>query len=207
MKKSFLLVGLIGLIVCFASCEPKVPEVPDSTNKDTCLVAMLSYLPYEANQSATFIHDGDKAQWTITPYTGGSSNKEFPEIISEAYGDMWNNVIFAEFTVDGIGNLYRSQIAMNIYPQKDKYYVSILAELRFAVGSYYSGGITQLLEKDDFNAFMAADTIALPLETLSYDQPHPSETLPENSVAYLVKNKGLAEFSIDGGRTYWRLAE
>ena len=62
-------------------------------------------------------------------------------------------------------------------------------------------------EKDDFNAFMAADTIALPLETLSYDQPHPSETLPENSVAYLVKNKGLAEFSIDGGRTYWRLAE
>ena len=207
MKKSFLLVGLVGLTMSFASCEPNVPEVPDSTNKDTCLVAMLSYLPYEANQSATFIHDGDKAQWTITPYTGVSSNKEFPDVISEAYGDMWNNVIFAEFVVDGIGNLYRSLIAMNIYPQKDKYYVSIIAELRFAVGSYYSGGITQLLEKDDFNSFMAADTITIPLKTLSYDQPHPSETLPENSVAYLVKNKGLAEFTIDGGRTYWRLAE
>ena len=201
--KKISMLGLCGFLFCLSSCEPAEPEFQDITNIDSCLVSMLSYLPYETNQSYTFVNDADNAQWKITPYT---ENGKFPEVMSSTFGSEWENLIFADFVVDGIGNLYRSQIAMDVYPEKGGFHVYVGAEIRFDVNSYYYGSYTQVLDTMAFNKFWSADTITIPLKGLDYDK-QPTVTLPENAAAYLVKNKGLAEFSIDGGRTYWRLAE
>lgn len=198
--------GLFGFLFCLTSCDRPEPELPNLTNIESSLESMLSYLPYEANRSYTFVSDADNVQWTITPYTNSSLGVDFPDITSATFGSMWENLIFAEFVMDGIGKAYRSQITMDVYPNKGGFYVFVGADIRFDVNSYYYGSYTQTLDTVAFNNFWSADTITIPLKGLYFDK-QPTVTLPENSVAYLVKNKGLAEFSIDGGRTYWRLAE
>ena len=103
MKKIMLLASLSVLIATFVSCNP--PEPTDNTNPDICLATMLRYLPYEANQSYTFVHEGDDAQWTITPYVENSAST-FPIIKHSGYFDSskdnWENHINAYFNVIGI---------------------------------------------------------------------------------------------------------
>jgi hypothetical protein len=203
MKK--LLFLFAALAICLVSCDPPETELSDYTNKENSFVAMLNYLPYKANQSYTFVHDDDNTQWTFKPYSGGIYGNEFPVGISDMDGSIWYNSVAAEFVAND-DTRHRTKLMMELNPEGDSFYFYASADLVVETGSCYTGFITLNLDSAQLNTLLC-DTIFIPLKKKSYYTGQAGETLPENSVAYLVKNKGLAEFSIDGGRTYWRLAE
>ena len=206
MKKIMLLASLSVLIATFVSCNP--PE--DNTNPDICLATMLRYLPYEANQSYIFMHEGDDAQWTITPYVENSAST-FPTIKHSGYidssKDSWENHINAYFNVIGIQEEKTTDISMAVYsPEEGKYKISIYASLQLSQNISCKAGGTLLVDAIGLNEFWS-DTIVLPVIGITDVEKKESLEVLDQSVLCLVKNKGLAEFSIDGGRTYWRLAE
>ena len=208
MKKIMLLASLSVLIATFVSCNP--PEPTDQTNPDICLATMLHYLPYEANRSYTFVHEGDDAQWTITPYVENSVST-FPTINHSGYidssKDSWENHINAYFNVIGIQEEKTTDIIMSVYsPEEGKFQIRVYTTLRLSKNISCLAGINSLVNSEGLNNFWS-DTIVLPVIGITDVEKKESLEVLDQSVAYLVKNKGLAEFSIDGGRTYWRLAE
>lgn len=208
MKKIMLLASLSVLIATFVSCNP--PQPTDQTNPDICLATMLHYLPYEANRSYTFVHEGDDAQWTITPYVENSVST-FPTIKHSGYFDSskdnWENHINAYFNVIGIQEEKNTDISMAVYsPEEGKYKISIYVSLQLSQNISCKAGETLLVNAIGLNEFWS-DTIVLPVIRITDVEKKESLEVLDQSVLCLVKNKGLAEFTIDGGRTYWRLAE
>lgn len=208
MKKIMLLASLSVIIATFVSCNP--PQPTDQTNPDICLATMLRYLPYEANQSYTFMHEGDDAQWTITPYVENSAST-FPTIKHSGYFDSskdnWENHINAYFNVIGIQEEKTTDISMAVYsPEEGKYKISIYVSLQLSQNISCKAGETLLVNTIGLNNFWS-DTIVLPVIRITDVEKKESLEVLDQSVLCLVKNKGLAEYSIDGGRTYWRLAE
>ena len=203
-----LLASLSVLIATFVSCNP--PQPTDQTNPDICLATMLHYLPYEANRSYTFVHEGDDAQWTITPYVENSAST-FPTIKHSGYFDSskdnWENHINAYFNVIGIQEEKTTDISMAVYsPEEGKYKISIYVSLQLSQNISCKAGETLLVNAIGLNEFWS-DTIVLPVIRITDVEKKESLEVLDQSVLCLVKNKGLAEYSIDGGRTYWRLAE
>ncbi len=208
MKKIMLLASLSVLTATFVSCNP--PQPTDQTNPDICLATMLHYLPYEANRSYTFVHEGDDAQWTITPYVENSVST-FPTINHSGYidssKDSWENHISVYFNVIGIQEEKTTDIIMSVYsPEEGKFQIRVFTTLRLSKNISCLAGLNSLVNSEGLNNFWS-ETIELPvIHVVDLDTKEQLEGY-DQSVVRLVKNKGLAEFSIDGGRTYWRLAE
>ena len=144
MKKIMLLASLSVLTATFVSCNP--PQPTDQTNPDICLATMLRYLPYEANQSYIFMHEGDDAQWTITPYVENSAST-FPTIKHSGYFDSskdnWENHINAYFNVIGIQEEKTTDISMSVYsPEEGKFQIRVYTTLRFPKNTSCKAGET-----------------------------------------------------------------
>ena len=212
MKKSFLFIGLIGLIMSFASCDPNVPQSKLRTDAQKSLNTIVAYYPYSINDEFVYVNETTGEQWKGKPYSNNYG--EFPEINLRVYDDesdpivdgehsmsygSWNADVYAEILEVGVSHAVRqptymhTTISKSPNDQKTEILMSCYLYITFNKLECYLVGVDSIYSSlDEVMAFFT-DTIVL--------QPFMdkgTQEYVEGSYARIIRDKGLTDFSVDG---------
>ena len=219
MKSKFFTVCLLGALLLLISCDPKEPVLKEVT-PEACLEALTKYFPYSAIEHFVFYNDSlkheievdafDESQKGIYPMTTIHQHDDY----TEEKGCNWSSQVDAYMFNS---NIDHNRWKEHIYAFIREYTVTAYSEESLPIHMYwkvdlrlsestkpqeYFSGLMQVWCTKEQLSSLLTDTITLPIKTI-YTQSI-ENTTTDGSYVRIVRNVGIYDFSLDGGKTSWK---
>ena len=218
MRTELFIFSLLSATLLMTACQhPEEPQQQKNVDAEMCLELLLSYFPYTIDEEFIYINETTGKKWEAKAYDRrGEGN--YPETrvtnhqgieageISPSFGD-WETEIHAHILEKGVKwkEGKRSDQSIQIsYDASEKEYspTELWWEIKIDINNddFYEAEEKIFCYPNDIPSLLT-DTITL---SINYQQGAPNHAASEGSYARIIKNQGLTDFSVDGGKTIWR---
>lgn len=216
MRTKLFLFSLIGTFALLTSCTPK-PELNEVT-PETCVAALAKYFPYSIDEKFIFVNESLNHRIEAKAYDAYKQGI-YPQTIVEAdQGEEgeWTSSVHA-FMFNSRINPDSSALASYFWVERiSAWVINSPSEGAASIRLVWGMSLRLSMEKQEeyFTAYwdvhckpselasLLTDTISMPIQTIV--SPDMDTTIVDGSYVHIVKNKGITDFSLDGGKTFWR---
>jgi len=217
MRTKLFIFSLLSATLLMTACQhPEEPQQQKNVDAEMCLELLLPYYPYTIDEEFIYVNETTGRRWEakaydrrregIYPETRVTNHQGIEEgEISPSYGD-WETEIHAFMLEKGVEwkeDKITTQSIEVLYDASEKKYspatLYCMISIRLSRDEYYQGNYSIYCYPNDIPSLLT-DTIFIPI---TYHRGAPNIAAPEGSYARIIKNQGLAEFSVDG-KTVWK---
>lgn len=216
--KKLLINSIIGLSLLFTSCEPQESVLKEIT-PEACLETLTKYFPYSMDEHFVFYNETLNHRIEADAYDKEKKGK-YPNTFLEyevegdsastwrcsAHACMFNSginqdsVYWSRYWLERISAYIFHTPSESEAPMEMAWRVDLRLSLE-KPQEYFTGYLDVHCKKSEL-ASLLTDTITLPIQDIYTHSI--ADTTRNGSFVRIVRNVGIYDFSLDGGKTVWR---